>query len=246
MEVEDRVVLHTHSLGGAHSTTGDKRQDCFRPLFCFALSAFSAPCAAPPTRRRATALAQPTLEYSTQHTVYSVLNILVPTTLCAVITCNTPLPSTLSAMSEPSSKLDMTSLNEALEASGEAENPTKVKAPDEQARETMNKSNTLTADAARQSPETLSPASPSGSPMPDTLAKRDGSAVVPGQNDTNQPAVEQQPLDPTVQQIKSMFPDLDLDTIQAVVSAEGGDFERGMCIRLSIVLLPTHADPPRS
>ena len=152
-------------------------------------------------------------------------------------------------MSEPESKLDMTALNDALDgesnAGGTKEIPTQSKPSEEAARETMNKSNTLTINAkskeGKGSPETLSPGSPSeeqvgngGLTQSTTVA---GTPAIPSNNN------QTTPLDPTTQQIKTMFPDIDTDTIQAVVVAEGGDFERAINTLLQMSD-PSYVPPP--
>lgn len=158
-------------------------------------------------------------------------------------------------MSEPQGKLDLTSLNDALDAdSGDAKekegasgndigssssDTTKAAASgsggggsggaDNSNSSIMGKSNTLQASSS-DSPQTLSPGSPARSLSPSIPSKDEqdratdeaGAAPSSGMvGDT------QQQLDPTSRQIKAMFPDIDTDTIQAVVAAEGGDFERG-------------------
>lgn len=147
-------------------------------------------------------------------------------------------------MSEPDSKLDMTALNDALDgesnAGGTKDVPTQSKPSEEAARETMNKSNTLTIDAktkdGKGSPETLSPP---GSPAEEqtTQSPATRTPAIPSNN------TQTTPLDPTTQQIKTMFPDIDTDTIQAVVVAEGGDFERAINTLLQMSD-PSYVPPP--
>lgn len=150
-------------------------------------------------------------------------------------------------MSEPDSKLDMTALNDALDgeknAGGTKEDPTQTKPTEEAARETMNKSNTLTVDAnvkgGKGSPETLSPGSPSEeNPSKSTTATKTSTVPPISLNSSQKPS-----LDPTTEQIKTMFPDIDTDTIQAVVVAEGGDFERAINTLLQMSD-PTYVPPP--
>lgn len=138
-------------------------------------------------------------------------------------------------MSEPSSKLDMNSLSEALEVGATDEITTKEKDAEERARELMNKSNTLTTSTSsttksgdKDSPQTLSPP---GSPA-EHGAQSEGVHAAPAAT-----------LDPTTQQIKSMFPNLEVDTIQAVVVAEDGDFERAINTLLQMSD-PSYVPPP--
>ncbi|MCO5584947.1 hypothetical protein L7F22_038879 [Adiantum nelumboides] len=151
-------------------------------------------------------------------------------------------------MSEPESKLDMTALNDALDgesnAGGTKDVPTQSKPSEEAARETMNKSNTLTVDAnakiGKGSPETLSPGSPSEEQLGNVRSTQSPAAGTPAIPSNN---TQITPLDPTTQQIKTMFPDIDTDTIQAVVVAEGGDFERAINTLLQMSD-PTYVPPP--
>lgn len=147
-------------------------------------------------------------------------------------------------MSEPTDKLDMGSLGEALDH--EQAGTTEAKTSEEHARDTMNKSSTLTAETSG-SPETLSP-SPSRSVSPDAATVSRAEAHEQGafpRHSTTRPTDSpgEAQTDQTTQNIKAIFPDLDTDTIQAVVVAAGGDFERAINTLLQMSD-PSYVPPP--
>ena len=118
-------------------------------------------------------------------------------------------------MSEP--KLDMTALNDAL---GDDPDSTTVDGRPKQ-------SDSSKLDA-HESPATLSP-SPSSPPQEASDHAAANTAAVPASNagptpNSREPAPHP---DPNVQNIKGMFPDMDVETIQAVLVADGGNFEQG-------------------
>ena len=113
-------------------------------------------------------------------------------------------------MSEPSANLDLTALSDAL---GDE---------DRQALANVSKK----ADAAEQgktdSPATLSP----NASFPPHVSPSATPAALPANQQAATDDVTSHP-DPNVQNIKGMFPDMDIDTIQAVLVADGGNFEQG-------------------
>lgn len=114
-------------------------------------------------------------------------------------------------MSEPSKNLDLTALSDAL---GEQ---------DRQSIAQGAKTSTLQGKQS-DSPVSLSP-SPAPSPKPSTnqiASTANTQAVLSPTAAVNTPHP-----DPNVQNIKAMFPEMDLDTIQAVLVADGGNFEQG-------------------
>jgi hypothetical protein len=112
-------------------------------------------------------------------------------------------------MSEPSANLDLTALSDAL---GDDDR----KAVSEEAK-----------SVEQSSPATLSPSSNSQEVSPQahvTAPSQIAASTTPAPPAT---ATGTEHPDPNVRNIKAMFPDLDVDTIQAVLVADGGDFERG-------------------
>jgi hypothetical protein len=109
-------------------------------------------------------------------------------------------------MSEPSTNLDLTALNDAL---GD---------DDRQAlREETDKAGVT--DMKNDSAGTKPPSSATSQPA--------STANIPAAPTTPAAAPEETHPDQNVRNIKAMFPDMDVDTIQAVLVADGGDFERG-------------------
>ncbi|UZJ55498.1 hypothetical protein CBS101457_004818 [Exobasidium rhododendri] len=128
-------------------------------------------------------------------------------------------------MSEPAPNLDLTALSDAL---GDND------------REALARS---AKDEEHNSPATLSPSSSprQASPVAHTPPSRLGTSTIPA----SPAAVAREPeqLDANVRNIKAMFPDLDVDTIQAVLVADGGDFERAINTLLQMSD-PTYVPPP--
>lgn len=115
-------------------------------------------------------------------------------------------------MSEPTPKLDLTALSDAL--------------GDEESTTISNEVKTSELD----SPATLSPKSRDVSPeaIAATPPSQIATLTTPAAPTVAAPTETEHP-DANVRNIKAMFPDLDVDTIHAVLVAEGGDFERGRC-----------------
>lgn len=114
-------------------------------------------------------------------------------------------------MSEPSANLDLTALNDALgddDRQALAEGADKMVMPAQQ----------------KDSPPALS--SQSSAAIPPAHTQVTATANVPAAPPPLADSGENHP-DPNVRKIKAMFPDMDVDTIQAVLVADGGDFERG-------------------
>lgn len=108
-------------------------------------------------------------------------------------------------MSEPSTNLDLTALSDAL---GDDDRQALREGADKSANgKTQNDPPATLPMSSATSP----PASTASNPAPSMPSA--------------QP--EESHSDPNVRNIKAMFPDMDVDTIQAVLVADGGDFERG-------------------
>lgn len=147
-------------------------------------------------------------------------------------------------MSEPAENLDLKSLDEALDTTHETPSGSAISG-EEQSRHTMNLSSTLTAPP-KDSSEVVSPASPEEQAAPEgtdaDVSENRGESPLTQQSGRPQDG-QRTSADQTTQSIKAMFPDLDKDTIQAVVVAEDGDFERAINTLLQMSD-PTYVPPP--
>jgi hypothetical protein len=114
-------------------------------------------------------------------------------------------------MSEPSDNLDLTALSDAL---GEDD------------RQAMAKASERITSQDKQPASIATPSRSSTTSPPVAHSHNTATADIPAAP-PKPPQAETLHPDPNVQNIKAMFPDMDVDTIQAVLVADGGDFERG-------------------
>ncbi|PWN41720.1 hypothetical protein IE81DRAFT_157215 [Ceraceosorus guamensis] len=137
-------------------------------------------------------------------------------------------------MSEPESRLDLHALQDALD--DQNKNQSRAEAAASSATATQ----LSKPEHGKASPETLSPSSPGSKSPARPTSSAPTAAPTASQSQQQHNAA---PMNPQVEQIRSMFPDFDQDTVAAVLEAQGSDVERAVNALLSMSD-PTYKAPP--